>query len=75
MTGAKAATRQANVAEDVSVRGPVYNESMCLIQEGRLCVSELPFVYAPIAPTDTQYQGVLGLAKRRHGQINYVKQL
>ena len=75
MAGDRPATRSVDIADQITVRGPVYNQTMCLIQEGRLCVSELPFVSAPIPYGDTAYRGVLGLAKGRPGQTNYVKQL
>ena len=56
---------------------------MCLIYKAesadkgtaRLCVNQMPFVYAPIAkPEGSQstLEGVLGLARGGHNQINYM---
>lgn len=57
---------------------------MCLIHaeyetagktQNRICVKDMPFVYAPMDADVNSYQGVLGLARGRHNQINFVKML
>jgi len=62
------------------VTGSIYNESMCLINQAekskaRLCVYNMPFVYASLASDENSYQGMLGLARGTSRQINYVKLL
>lgn len=65
------------------LQGPVYNDSMCLIHPGeagdsgsaRLCVKDLPFIWASIDADENTYQGVLGLARGPQGRTNYVKLL
>ena len=69
-------TREFKIG-DYTTRGPIYNESMCLIHSAgsadrtsaRLCVNQMPFVYAPIdfgEESKSQLQGVLGLARGGH---------
>jgi len=53
---------------------------MCLIHnsaanKARLCVNEMPFIYAPIVADENTYQGMLGLARGSKNSINYVKLL
>lgn len=65
-----ATTREFKMG-NYETKGPIYNESMCLIyqaeakdqSQARLCVNDMPFVYAGVDMDQNSYQGVLGLAR------------